>query len=344
MKGLRPPDWNSLVGDAQEARWIADRDRKFSLIAEQALRVREIADHLSRHDALFQCSRTVLQAVPDAAEWYVSLAGFAKKTLTNVKAGPRAFGLTLGAPTLIKNLQNGRRVDAEQLEAFSRWINDEVNRLYPVAEQTRLNAEATVLMIFGGRVVGKGQNIGGDDAVVLVKVLLADAFESRGYTVEAEQAGGRWVPNRPEHNLADRIRFRCGKRLLLDFGSGGNRPDLIVTLDAKPVVLAEIKGRKDTSNVWESWMPTIHEHLRTWAVENPAAARIFMGTLITQEMVDGISGSGTVRVGLRDMHHGGLLTSAYNISKVIEKDPDAVEGLDDLVEYLAGLMDSSRSR
>lgn len=337
---LAPPDWDALVGEAQEAHWIADRDRKFGLIMKQTARFRAVADQLAERGALFQCRREVLLAIPLAASWYVTVAGFATNTLKNVKAGPRAFGLTLSADRLVTNLRDGRQVDAGQLDAFSRWINAEIEALYPAAQRTRDDAEATALMILGGRVVGQGQNIGGDDAVVLVKSLLVDAFEARNHTIEVQQEDGTWIPNRPEDILAERTRLRCGTQLVLDFGSGGNRPDLIVTLDDHPVVLAEIKGRKDTSNVWESWMPTIQAHLQTWVAESPTAARLFMGTLISQEMVDGVSKSGTVRVGLRELHRIGLLTSAYNLSKVTARDVGAVASFSDLIIHLVRLTEA----
>lgn len=335
---LDPPDWTALIGEASEAQWIADRDRKFGRIAELAARFRKTADSLARRQALFACSPDVLREIPLAADWFISLIGLAKNTLKNVKSGPRNFGLTIRAETVVKNLDEGRQVADENLSAFSEWINSEVDVLYPEEQQTRAVGEATVLMVLGGRVVGQGQNVSGDDAVVLVKTHLVDALDASGAVVEVRMDDGTWRANEPGQNLAERTHIRYSGRLTLDFGSGGNRPDLIITLDGACVAVAEIKGRKDLSNVWESWMPTIHGHLITWAAERPSAARLFIGTLISPEMVEGVSRTGTPHVGLKQMHKEGLLTAAYNVSKVAEHDAAAVASFQNLAGALRALV------
>ena len=44
---------------------------------------------------------------------------------------------------------------------------------------------------------------------------------------------------------------------ILDFRGGGNRPDIKIDRDHETQLVGEVKGRKDSSNVWESWMPQL---------------------------------------------------------------------------------------
>lgn len=335
---LAPPDWNTLLGGSQEAAWIADRNRKFGLAAELAGRTLDAAEKLEQRDLLFRCAPEVLRVVPFAADWYVSLAGFSMKTLQNIKVGPANFGLNRQAKGLVERLRNGQNAPDDQLRAFSEWINSEIDTLFPLDERERPMALATVFMILGGRVIGRGQNLGGDDAVDLVKSLLVEAFEQRRRGVEVQLEDGTWVEYRPEHNLPQRQRIRFGGRITCEFISGGDRPDIIVFLDRVTIAVGEIKGRKDLSNVWESWMPGVYNHMRTWTGQNPDATRLFFGTLINEAMVDGFSSHGTQHVGLKTLYRQGLLTAAYNISKVADNDPDAVRRFGEFADSLDALI------
>src|SRR5262249_44707010 len=138
-----------------------------------------------------------------------------------------------------------------------------------------------VAMIAGARIVGQTQNEGGALAVVLLKRALIDEFGSEpwlfsdrmpGDAGPAEEAlqSARWV-----YRPTDAI---------VDFTGGPNRPDVLITLQGRPTLVGEVKGRKDLSNVWESWMPQLVDHLRTWAGSYPTALRGAFMTLITEEM------------------------------------------------------------
>lgn len=335
---LAPPDWDRIIGDALEAAWIADRDRKFGLLTEAATAIRQTAMVLRERDALFHCSPDVLEAVPAAADWYVSLAGFALKTLEKIRVGPKNFGLTRTADGLVKALREGRLVTPADLEAFSRWINSEIERLFPQGSRDESLALATVLMLRGGRIIGQGQNLGGNEAVVLVKSQLVEVMAKRRL-VDIEQ-DGVWITYGPEHNLPRCQRLRYGERLVCAFVPGGDRPDISVSLDGKAIAVGEIKGRKDLANVWESWMPQVAAHMRTWRGTYPDAARLFFGTLITEQMVEGQSARGTLREGLRGLYEDGLLTTLYNVSKIAQNDPSEVQRFEELIDSFDSLLDA----
>lgn len=335
---LPSPNWKALVGGSKEAAWIADRNRKFGLAAALIGQAFEVADLLEPRGALFRSSPEVLRAHPFVADWFVSLAGFSMKTLQNVKLAPAAFGLKRRAKTLVEAHREGREVPLADLVAFSSWINSELDELFPEEARTRERALSCVAHILGGRTIGRGQNLGGDDAVTLLKSLLVEAFEQRGRFVEIQLADGSWARYRPEHNLPTRTHVRADGKLVLEMISGGDRPDIRITLGPVPIAVGEVKGRKDLANVWESWMPGVYNHMRTWTAENPDAARLFFGTLINQPMVDGSSSHGTQHVGLRTLHKQGLLTAAYNIAKVAENDPEATKEFAALVDRLDALL------
>lgn len=335
---LASPDWEVLLGGSEEAAWIADRNRKFGLAAEVGASVLHVADELERRGLLFRCTPDVLREVTFSADWYVSLAGFSMKTLQNITVGPANFGLSRQAKGLVERLRKGQSAPDDQLLAFSEWINSEIDTLFPPDERDRAMAIATVLIVLGGRVIGRGQNLGGDDAVDLVKSLLVEAFEKRGHSVEVQLQDISWVEYRPEHNLPKRQRIRFGGRITCEFISGGDRPDIIVFLDRVTIAVGEIKGRKDLSNVWESWMPGVYNHMRTWTGQNPDAARLFFGTLISKAMVEGSSSHGTQHVGLKTLYRQGLLSAAYNVSKVAENDAGAVRRFEEFVDALEALV------
>lgn len=335
---LAPPDWNALLGGSEESAWIADRNRKFGLAAEYAGLVRRLSRALDERGALFSCTPDILREFPFAADWYVSLAGFSMKTLQNVSVAPANFGLTRQAKGLVERLRAGKSAPDEQVAAFSRWINSEIDLLFPPDERDPALGTATVLLILGGRIIGRGQNIGGNDAVDLLKTLLVEAFANRGRSVEVQLTDGSWMDYRPEHNLPQRQRIRFGTRVTCEFISGGDRPDIIIFLDRVTIAVGEVKGRKDLSNVWESWMPGVYNHMRTWTGENPDAARLFFGTLINESMVAGASSHGTLHVGLKKLYSQGLLSAAYNIAKVAASDSKALEEFDTFVDALDALI------
>ena len=55
-------------------------------------------------------------------------------------------------------------------------------------------------------------------------------------------------------------------------------------------LVGEVKGRKDLSNTWESWIPQVNSHLESWAATFPHAYRGVFMTVVTEGMLTG-SGS-----------------------------------------------------
>ena len=321
---LAPPDWDRVVGGTAESAWLADRDRKVDLIQDMARRVRRTHEELRQRDAVYRCDLKVLQEVPFAADWYVSLAGFAKKTLGNVRERPRLYGMRRQAKGLVEAMSDkpgqGAVVD---LIAFSNWINDEIADLIPSCNRSDLDALLRVQAILGGRALGQGQNQGGNEAVFLLKSYLVGQLHT-DYACEVLSRDGSWTASRDVVPLATTNAVRIGGRLAFDFRAGGDRPDVRIKLDQSLIAVGEIKARKDLSNTWESWMPQVADHMRTWKDEFPSAARLLLGTVFTQEMVDGSSIRGTRRTGLKDLYDEGSLTAIYNLSHVSkEQDPCA---------------------
>lgn len=325
------PKWDEMVGEVSEAAWVADRDRKVGLAAEKVRQIRETRTELEARDALFSSSPKVLREVPFAADWFISLAGYSLKTLRQLVVIPRAAGLTRRADGIVAALGERRSLPPEELEAFARWVNSEINQVFPV-RPTPDEAELRVALILGGRIIGMGQNVGGDDAVVLVKRLFLEHLHRLGCEVSS---GGPFIEYEASIDLLKQTHIRFGDDLVCEFVSGGNRPDLKAVVRGQPVLVAEVKGRKDLSNVWESWMPQVADHMRTWAHEFPDAARLFFGTLITRDMVEGRSAKGTARMGLRQLHQDRFLTGAFNVSAVVEKRAPSLQDFAELMNTLA---------
>lgn len=343
---LSAPDWDALLGEADEAGWIADRDRKFSNAATIAVSIRRVFETLGARDELFTASIEGLLCDPFAATWYVSLAGFAQKTLSNVVDGPKRFGMQVRPNTLVTKLAAGK-ISAESLgrassgqerkdlDAFARWVTDEIGMKFPVTHRDPQVALLHVALVLGGRVIGMGQNEGGDDAVVLVKSLLVRGLANYGPVAVRLNGSGNWEPLDPEHNLTKAPYLRFGRDMICEFVSGGNRPDIKVYSADEVIAVGEIKGRKDLANVWESWMPQVVGHMKTWAAEFPNTVRLFFGTLINSSMVNGVSRMGTKHTGFRELFETGQLSGAYNISKVIARDSKAESSFNELVASLA---------
>lgn len=346
---LRPPDWSALLGVSSEAEWIVDRDRKLESASRYASRLQETIHKLKSREAVYRASPKVLLELPFSGLWYVSLAGFSQKTLSNIKEGPKAFGMTLAPATVVKNLTRlddsyasaaqrpSRPPSANELQCFCNWVNDEISRAHPPQYRDEERAMLTAALILGGRIIGQGQNSGGEVAVALLKELLVRGLAPR-YGLEVLR-DGQWRVSEPTLTVESESYFRLGGKMVLEFVSGGNRPDLKITVDDTPLVVAEIKGRKDLSNLWESWMPQVASHMRTWRNEFPDAARLFFGTLINAQMVEGMSIRGTHHIGLRELHEDGSLTSAYNVAKVAARDQAAQASFDDLLRSLAAVLE-----
>lgn len=332
---LAPIDWKALVGgDADATAQIAARDRKLAAAAQLPDTVVALAHRLETIDALFSATPDILVSEPLAARWYLDLAGLTRKLSVKLQPGWRAAGLTLSPETLAVSRAEGRTVTPARLASFAEWINAILGELYPPAVRSPMLALCTVLAITGARIDGQVRNSAGDDAVLILKSLLTSAFAARGVAIEAQGADDAWATWEPGTDLLLAKRLRFGGRLVCEFVAGGNRPDIKVMLDGVVILVGEVKGRSDLSNVWESWMPQINGHLQTWTAENSQAPRAFFGTIVTDEMINGVTRGGTRHTGLRAFASNGVLSAAYNLSNIVEGEPAAVAAFDDLVDQL----------
>lgn len=341
LTDLKFSDRDVLLGGDEESAWILDHERKVSLIAKNYKAFLALSLELESAGALYVCEPGILLSKANAADWYVSLAGYSIKTLRNISKRYGQFGLTRKVEGLVKAVREGKKVPLPQLEAFSAWINYEIQSLFPSeAERTRQLALSVVLMILGGRIIGQGQNIGGNDAVDLLKTLVIRWFEhgSRSVEVELDFESDQWVVYNSAISIADVKRVRVEGVLFFEFVSGGDRPDVRIFNRSIEVAVGEIKGRKDLSNAWESWLPGVYNHLRTWATENVDRSRLFFGTLISEEMYTGVTSRGTTHNGLLAMHNQGLLVAAYNLSSIASGTPAAVASFNDLMGKLNNLI------
>lgn len=332
---LSEPDWPALIGGSDEASWLADRDRKLGLILGLSDEVLQTAQELQRRGVLFAPSADVLVEMPFAADWYVSLAGFALKTLANIREAPTTHGLTRRAATIRASFAAGSPVAADQAEAFAAWLRAEIDASWLPAQRTAGRAVVVVSAILGGRAIGQGQNVGGSDAVAMLKSVISVYAERHDLPLDV-RADGQWIPFRHAASVTLVPSIRLSGTLAVTFPVGGNVPDVEFEDLSRSRIMAvgEVKGRKDQSNMWESWMPQVGDHMRTWTQRYPSAVRLFFGTLITNEMVAGRSAAGTRHIGLRGLHDSGNLNAIFNLSKLALGDPAAVASFDELMSYL----------
>jgi hypothetical protein len=331
---LSTPDWSSLLGGSAEASWLADRDRKLGLILGLSEAVLQTARVLKQRGALFAPSADVLIDLPFAVDWYISLAGFALKTLGNIRETPSAYGVSLRPTTIRANLAARRRVAPNEVLAFAAWLKSEIESVWSPDQRTVERALVVVSAVLGGRAIGQGQNTGGSEAVLLLKSNISTYAEKMNLPLDIYLDNG-WIPYAHGALSALAPSLRIAGRLVIFFPVGGNVPD--VRFDSvqggQLLGIGEVKGRKDLSNVWESWMPQVADHMLTWSSEFPDALRLFFGTLITHEMVIGESARGTGRTGLRGLHGSGHLQGVYNLSKLTLGEIHAWNSFDELMGY-----------
>jgi hypothetical protein len=332
---ISEPEWRALIGGNDEASWLADRDRKLGLILSLSHEVLKTAEALQRRGVLFAPSADVLAEMPFAADWYVSLAGFALKTLGNIRDAPAMHGLTHRAVTVRDKFVTGRTVPHDQAEAFASWLREEIAAAWLPEQRTADRAVAVVSAILGGRALGQGQNVAGSDAVAMLKSIISVYAERNDMPLHV-LADGQWTAFGHAASVTLVPSMRVNETLAVAFPVGGNVPDVEFRDFTRNRILAvgEVKGRKDRSNTWESWMPQVGDHMRTWTKKYPNALRLFFGTLITKEMVEGRSVAGTRHIGLRGLHDGGNLNAVFNLSRLALGEPAAVGAFDQLMSYL----------
>jgi hypothetical protein len=332
---LKPIVWQGLVGgDEDTSAAITARDRKLAAAANHASVGLPLARRLEASGALFVATSQILATEPYAARWYLDLAGLTGKLISKLKASYRATGLTISPETIAANREAGRLVAPHQLVAFAEWINEKLAELYPEQARTFDLAATTTLALAGARIDGRVRNMAGDDAVLILKRLLVGAFAERGAAIQVAHEQGAWAEYSDTTDLTEQRFLRFGGRLVCEFVAGGNRPDIKVSVDGIVIAQGEVKGRTDLSNLWESWMPQINGHLQTWAADISMARRLFFGTIITPEMIDGVTKGGTRHTGLKAFAASGLLSAAYNLTNTVEGEPAALAAFDDLIEQL----------
>lgn len=89
------------------------------------------------------------------------------------------FGLSVLPETFVENMRlRPDEVPDSDLDAFSNWINAEVGQLIGNGLDEDRLAGLHVAMIAGGRIIGQGQNEGGELAVAMLKEALLAYFGS----------------------------------------------------------------------------------------------------------------------------------------------------------------------
>ena len=310
-----PYDWSIRIGGDAADKWHEDRLRKAAKIQASADDLIELAAILDDFGAAKEATPAVLREVPGAAAWFIGLAGFAGKTLrATAKSIRSTHGMRVSPVTIANNLESGRAVRDDDVERFCAWINEEIEDAVPdLTDLGAADLAVRVAMIEGGRVLGQGQNEGGTAAVQLLKGEIVAAC-----TGFADLLPSGEVPRAGRDELMRASLWSCpATGAELDFTSGGNRPDITVRRRGTDVLVGEVKGRKDLSNAWESWMPQVADHLHGWTHDHPEATRVVFMTVITPEMVEGRSRAGDVtRKGLRELHETGELDHAFNLSRM----------------------------
>jgi len=311
-------DWDGVVGDGADGSWEDDRLRKFGRIKLEAEALVDIADALSRLDALHQASPEVVNRVPGSADWYVCLACFAQKTLSNLGYRAEQYGLGVSPLTFLKNMRVAPgRIRAADVASFCDWVNAEIASVLPTGMTDPRLYAIHVAMVIGGRVIGQGQNEGGEIAVGVLKQAMLAAYGPLDLW-QYNNDDDLWatMTGNKEAGLRASMWKYVPTHAVVDFRAGGNRPDIRINRAAGTTLVGEIKGRKDLSNTWESWMPQLVDHFRTWTGEFPEAKKGLFMTVITPEMVTGQSAAGTQRTGLRQLHNEGALDFVVNLTKL----------------------------
>jgi hypothetical protein len=349
---LTPPDWRALTGGSGADKWQEDRLRKFGRIKLTAPVIAQWQDNLGAEGALYRCSRSVLRKHPSAGQWYVSLACFAGKTLTNLQERAKTeFKLSVLPETFLENMRiRPQSVPDSDLDAFSEWINSELAELIGDRLEGDRLAGLHVAMIAGGRIIGQGQNEGGELAVAILKEgLLEHCGPAAEWKYRLENTANWQDVGVDLHAaLSAPLWLHEPSSTHFEFVPGGNRPDIKAVRqvkEAEVVLLAgEVKGRKDLSNVWESWIPQVAAHMESWSAGYPDAyCGVFM-TVFTKEMISGKTPKGKEqRRGLKKLYQEGLLNFAINLSSLNTKDNAMCKQFKQLFRSVLGQKKKSNS-
>ncbi|WP_199439413.1 hypothetical protein [Umezawaea beigongshangensis] len=332
---LGTPNWPNLTNESAEADWLADRDRKASYVLQLSTKVLHTAQTLHESNALFSPNGKILSTHPFSIDWYISLAGISLKTLSNLKEGPENYGLTRRIRGIRDKLVDAKPVSDANLQGAVHWLTDQINSVWPSEDRQQSKAIVMVSAILGGRAIGHGQNVGGNEAVDVLKAAIIDFGQRHSILVES-LSNGQWERHSAENPALLSQSISLKNNLVCEFFIGGDTPDVKFTNRHTGRVLAvgEVKGRKDKSNIWESWMPQVADHMNTWSTEYQQSARLFFGTLITPQMINGESARGSGRRGFQYLHEDGQLNGVYNLTKITGGDGDSIANFDALITRL----------
>jgi len=328
---LPPISWASLASDAESDAWEQDRKRKVQHIARESTQILEVFEQLKSLKSLRFCTPEIVRTVPNAASWFVALAGYSQKSLRSCQTTAEKFGLKTRPETFLKRARsNPKSVTSVESESFCKWVNSVIGFHIPEELASPWDYAVRVGMIAGARVVGVNQNEGGDLAVDLLKQFLLVRFGPA--ELWRIRDSGQLAALTPELIDASSIFQHVPSGTIFDFSKRIGYPDITISRNDKTLLVGEIKGRKDLSNTWESWMPQVVDHMITWGMSYPTAYRGVFMTLVTEEMIEGRSRMGVSRVGLKELCRKGLLSYAVNLTSATTKSTLQYDYLGSLLE------------
>lgn len=327
--------WDSLVGGRNEESWSKYGNRKYEKTRVLAAERIRVLDTLLVLDASSHCSAEVLLAVPGAASWYVALAGFASNHIRNLKT-PEDMSTSIA--TFLKKMESRpEKTSRADLSAFSTWVNSALEALPGGAPNSPQTCLYHVGVIDGSLIVGRVQNESQYIPHYILKEALLRHFGPMDQWGWKDEAKKDWqemeLPSREEESVKAFLWLYKPTGTILDFGVGGERPDIKITRNQRTVLAGEIKGRMDVSNLWESWLPQATSHMASWSKEYPQALRGVFMTIFTKEAIDGKPD----RPGLKKSYEEGALHFAINLFNLMNGQEESIEQFKDVFTLALGL-------
>lgn len=326
--------WDSLIGGRNEESWSKYGNRKYEKTRALAAERIRVHNTLSVLKATAKCSPEVLLAVPGAASWYVAMAGFASNHIRNLKT---PGGLSTSVATFLKKIESKpQKISPFDLAAFSNWINAALQSLPGGAPDSPGMCLYHVGVIDGSLIVGRVQNESQYIPHYILKEALLRHFgpaEKWGWKDSAKDDWQEMDPSRDEESIKANLWYYRPTNTVLDFGVGGERPDIKITRNNRTVLAGEIKGRMDVSNLWESWLPQATSHMTSWSKEYPQALRGVFMTIFTKEAIEGKAD----RAGLKKSYDEGALHFAINLFNLMNGQDDSIQQFKEVFDLALGL-------
>ena len=327
--------WDSLVGGKTEDSWSKYGNRKYEKTRALASERIKVLDTLVGLGATTYSSAEVLLAVPGAASWYVAMAGFASNHIRNLKTPE---GMSTSVSGFLKKMESRpEKASRTDLEAFSSWVNTALEALPGGAPNSPQMCLYHVAVIDGSLIVGRVQNESQYIPHYVLKEALLRHFgpaELWGWKNDKKKDWQEMdLTFREEELMKAPLWYYKPTDTSLDFGAGGERPDIKITRNQRTVLAGEIKGRMDVSNLWESWLPQATSHMASWSKEYPQALRGVFMTIFTKEAVDGKSD----RPGLKKSYEEGALHFAINLFNLMNGQVESIEQFKDVFTLALGL-------